>query len=47
MTPHQERWEVANMDTLEEMIRMLSTWIHSGFPVFYGNRISLQDETTM
>ena len=28
-----------------EMIRMLSSWRHSGFNVFYGNRISPRDET--
>jgi hypothetical protein len=31
----------------EEMIRMLSSWRHSGFHVFCGNRISPQDETAM
>jgi hypothetical protein len=31
----------------EEMIRMLSTWRHSGFHVFCGNRISPDDETAM
>ena len=30
-----------------EMIRMLSSWRHSGFNVFCGNRISPQDETAM
>jgi hypothetical protein len=29
------------------MIRMLSSWRHSGFHVFCGNRISPQDETAM
>jgi hypothetical protein len=31
----------------EEMIRMLSSWRHSGFHVFCGNRIGSQDETAM
>jgi hypothetical protein len=31
----------------EEMIRMLSSWRHSGFNVYCGNRISPQDETDM
>jgi len=31
----------------EEMFRMLSAWKHSGFNVFYGNRISPKDETAM
>jgi hypothetical protein len=31
----------------EEMIRMLSTWRHSGFHVFCSNRISPDDETAM
>ena len=31
----------------EEMIRMLSTWRHSGFHVFCGNRISPDDDTAM
>lgn len=31
----------------EEMIAMLSTWRHSGFHVFCGNRISPDDETAM
>ena len=31
----------------EEMIRMLSTWRHSGFHVFCGNRIWPKDETAM
>jgi len=31
----------------EEMIRMLSTWRHSGFHVFCGNRISPTDDTAM
>ncbi|MCX5874358.1 MAG: transposase [Deltaproteobacteria bacterium] len=31
----------------EEMIRMLSTWKHSGFHVFCGNRISPKDDTVM
>ena len=31
----------------EEMIRMLSTWRHSGFHVFCGNRISPGDDTAM
>ena len=31
----------------EEMIRMLSTWKHSGFHVFCGNRISPKDDTAM
>jgi hypothetical protein len=30
-----------------EMIAMLSTWRHSGFHVFCGNRISPSDETAM
>jgi len=30
-----------------EMIPMLSSWWHSGFNVFCGNRISPQDETAM
>jgi predicted HNH restriction endonuclease len=30
-----------------EMIAMLSTWRHSGFHVFCGNRISPRDETAM
>ena len=31
----------------KEMIAMLSTWRHSGFHVFCGNRISPNDETAM
>jgi len=31
----------------QEMIAMLSTWRHSGFNVFCGNRISPNDETAM
>ena len=31
----------------KEMIAMLSTWRHSGFHVFCGNRISPDEETTM
>ncbi len=31
----------------EEMVRMLSTWQHSGFNVFCGNRILPKDETAM
>ena len=31
----------------EEMIRMLSTWKHSGFHIFCGNRISPKDDTAM
>jgi hypothetical protein len=31
----------------EEMIRMLSTWRHSGFHVFCGHRISPADDTAM
>jgi hypothetical protein len=31
----------------EEMIRMLSSWRHSGFNVFCGNRISPNDKTAM
>lgn len=31
----------------EEMIRMLSTWRHSGFQVFCARRISPDDETAM
>ncbi|HOJ52293.1 MAG TPA: transposase, partial [Syntrophales bacterium] len=31
----------------KEMVRMLSTWKHSGFNVFCGNRISPNDETAM
>jgi len=31
----------------EEMVRMLSTWKHSGFNVFCGNRISPDDDTAM
>lgn len=31
----------------EEMIRLISTWKHSGFHVFCGNRISPADETAM
>jgi hypothetical protein len=31
----------------KEMIAMLSTWRHSGFHVFCGNRISPDDETAM
>jgi hypothetical protein len=31
----------------EEMIRVRSSWRHSGFHVFCGNRISPNDETTM
>jgi hypothetical protein len=31
----------------QEMVRMLSTWRHSGFHVFCGNRISPNDETAM
>ena len=30
-----------------EMIAMLSTWRHSGFHVFCGNRISPDDETAL
>jgi hypothetical protein len=29
------------------MIRMLSTWKHSGFHIFCGNRISPDDDTAM
>ena len=31
----------------EEMVRMLSSWKHSGFNVFCGNRISPNDNTAM
>jgi hypothetical protein len=31
----------------KKMIAMLSTWRHSGFHVFCGNRISSNDETAM
>jgi hypothetical protein len=31
----------------KEMIAMLTTWRHSGFHVFCGNRISPQDDTAM
>jgi len=31
----------------QEMIAMLSTWRHSGFNVFCGNRISPKDDTAM
>jgi hypothetical protein len=31
----------------KEMIAMISTWRHSGFNVFCGNRISPKDETAM
>jgi hypothetical protein len=31
----------------QEMIAMLSTWRHSGFNVFCGNRISPNDDTAM
>ena len=31
----------------EEMIRMLSTWRHTGFHVFCGNRISPTDDPAM
>jgi hypothetical protein len=31
----------------QEMITMLSTWRHSGFNVFCGNRISPKDDTAM
>ena len=31
----------------KEMIAMLSTWRHSGFHVFCGNRISPNDDTAM
>ena len=31
----------------EEIVRMLSTWKHSGFNVFCGNRISPKDDTAM
>ena len=31
----------------QEMIAMLSTWRHSGFHVFCGNRISPGDDTAM
>ncbi|MDP2725496.1 MAG: transposase, partial [Syntrophales bacterium] len=31
----------------QEMITMLSTWRHSGFHVFCGNRIWPKDETAM
>ena len=31
----------------KEMIAMLSTWRHSGFHVFCGNRISPDEETAM
>ncbi len=31
----------------EEMIAMLSTWRHSGFHVFCGNRISPNDDTAI
>jgi hypothetical protein len=32
---------------MKEMIAMLSTWRHSGFNVFCGNRIAPKDETAM
>ncbi len=32
---------------VQEMIAMLSTWRHSGFNVFCGNRISPTDDTAM
>jgi hypothetical protein len=32
---------------MQEMIAMLSTWRHSGFHVFCGNRISPTDDTAM
>jgi len=31
----------------QEMIRLLSSWRHSGFHVFCGNRISPNDETAL
>jgi hypothetical protein len=31
----------------KEMIAMLSTWRHSGFNAFCGNRISPKDDTSM
>lgn len=31
----------------EEIIRLLSSWRHSGFHVFCGNRISPNDETAV
>ena len=31
----------------QEMIAMLSTWRHSGFNAFCGNRISPKDDTSM
>jgi hypothetical protein len=31
----------------KKMIAMLSTWRHSGFHIFCGNRISPYDETVM
>jgi hypothetical protein len=31
----------------QEMVRMLSTWRHSGFNVFCGHRISPADDTAM
>ena len=35
------------MKITQEMIAMLSTWRHSGFNVFCGNRISPDDDTAM
>ncbi len=32
---------------MEEMVKMLSGWRHSGFNVFCGNRISPKDDTAM
>jgi ribosomal protein S27E len=41
------RMLVSKRKISEEMIRMLSTWRHSGFNVFCGNRISPADDTAM
>jgi hypothetical protein len=38
---------LAKAKIAEEMIRMLSSWRHSGFNVYCGNRISPLDETAM
>ena len=41
------RMLLAKEKITEEMIRMLSSWRHSGFHVFCGNRISPNDKPAM
>jgi hypothetical protein len=38
---------LSKMKMTEEIIAMFSTWRHSGFHVFCGNRISPDEETAM